>query len=171
VAEASSTDWGEVISAMACDDSTCSDSTSGKLLFWQRGWGGLQSWDNAKAYCESNQAGLAGTGWRLPSISELRSLVIGCGFTATGGSCNITDGECLSTECRDASCDGCPNGSGPTGGCYWDVNLQGDCVWFWSSSLYASSQNGAWGVSFVNGYVSYATVAGARGVRCVRNGP
>jgi hypothetical protein len=33
------------------------------------------SWADAKSYCSANQAGLPGSGWRLPSPGELQSIV------------------------------------------------------------------------------------------------
>lgn len=33
------------------------------------------SWNDAQTYCQNNTAGLPGTGWRLPSVKELQTLV------------------------------------------------------------------------------------------------
>ncbi len=43
-------------------------------LHWQRLVGGGGKFAAAKGYCEGNVPGLAGTGWRLPSVGELRQL-------------------------------------------------------------------------------------------------
>lgn len=44
-------------------------------LTWQRADSGLFTIDGAKTFCTKNTAALPGTGWRLPNIQELRSLV------------------------------------------------------------------------------------------------
>jgi uncharacterized protein (TIGR02145 family) len=144
---------------------TWTDDDSG--LVWQKDWAGTKTWNDAKTYC----ARLTGTGWHLPTISELRSLIRGCAATQTGGSCNVQEGDCLAWSCRDGSCDGCSSGGGPASGCYWDSDLGGNCTWFWSSSLIADDSNDAWYVFFDYGLVNYDYVDGDEGVRCVRPGP
>ena len=77
-------------------------------FFWQiESYPMKLNWFDALKYCE----GLSQKGqhdWRLPSISELRSLIRGCDKTETEGECGITD-ECLSQgdECYNSSCTGC----------------------------------------------------------------
>jgi len=58
------------------------------------------TWDEAKNYCEN-------LGGRLPTISELRTLIQNCPGAETGGECGITD-DCLSYEdCGNDKCGGC----------------------------------------------------------------
>lgn len=109
-----------------------------------QGWG--VPWAAAGTYCTSNAAGLPGVGWRLPSISELRSIIRGSAGTVTGGACAVTD-QCLSaTDCFSyGACAGVPGpgvplcslNGGPTDGRYWDPNLGTAAGWnsSWSSSL------------------------------------
>lgn len=127
-------------------------------------------------YCGENAAALPGSGWRLPTIDELRSLIRGCVFTTTGGTCGVTD-SCLSyySTC-DNGCDSCESEKGPSEGCYWDEDLKGDCSWYASSSLLEdySSPTPAWVVNFADGSVTYCGREGIcydSNVRCVRNGP
>lgn len=66
-------------------DGTITDNSTG--LVWQKCSDGLSgttcttgtiataTWTNALAYCNANTAGLPGTGWRLPNVYELYSLV------------------------------------------------------------------------------------------------
>ena len=165
---------------MTCVDGTCQEGTttsdqvwvdSATGYVWQRADApNNMDWATAKSYCSDNQAGLPGTGWHLPTIGELRSLIRGCPDTMTGGACGVTD-DCLSSSCWSGSCEGCSYQDGPAGGCYWDSNLQGDCGWFWSSSPYEDNPGIAWNVYFGYGYVGNDLVNFDRGVRCVRPGP
>jgi len=135
-------------------------------------------WQSAIDHCDSLVLG-GYDDWRLPSISELRSLIRGCAVTETGGDCGVTD-DCLGLwDCIESDyCGGCSYLDGPTPeGCYWDHALQGDCRWFWSSSKNTSAPSStlAWRVLYYKGTVSiYDTVppdAGSHYARCVRNGP
>jgi hypothetical protein len=44
-------------------------------LTWQQAVPAQMTWANANTYCLQNTDGLAGTGWRLPSIKELQTIV------------------------------------------------------------------------------------------------
>lgn len=141
---------------------------SSSALTWENPpLGGAISWEDARDYCE--RLPLAGGGWRLPSISELRTLVRGCKATEWNGSCGVCD-ACLEWECRDSSCVGCPHGSGPAGGCYWLGALEGVCSWYWSSSPVAGGgDDGAFLIGFGSGLLGVGhTVRDDLVVRCVR---
>jgi len=169
------------------------DSSTG-LVWWQyRPNSGpvnlnqsVATWSEAKTYCANNSASLPGTGWRLPNISELRSLIRGCAATETGGACGIVDicpqcGEhqsCLKwDECKTDGCWDCPycsgcsfrQGPGP-GGYYWDSAFGGDSLdWqgnqeYWSSSLYKDSTDGAFYVKFSSGELSSSSISTFKGV-------
>jgi len=150
------------------DDSgeTWTDSLSG--LTWQvTPPSDLKQWDEAINYCTN--LSLDGGGWHLPTISEYRTLIRGCEATELDGSCGVTD-SCLNLSCRSDLCDGCSDGGGSAGGCYWPSELAGNCDTnsFWSSSAVALNDD-AWMVSFFNGFVGYMnqTIKGGL-VRCVR---
>jgi hypothetical protein len=147
------------------------DPTTG--LCWQD-WtdGGGGYWDDAVAYCAALSLG-GYDDWRLPTISELRSLIRGCPATETGGSCGVVD-TCLSFDCWSARCEGCPVRDASTG-VYASPELGGcggDRCWS-SSHPYPDGRGDsayAWYVQFGNGRVWFGEVT-SMFVRCVRPGP
>jgi formylglycine-generating enzyme required for sulfatase activity len=149
------------------------DPTSG--LCWQEPPApSTMNWDAAVAYCNSLSLGGHGPGsWRLPTISELRSLIRGCPVTETGGACGVTD-SCLREGCGSwGPCNGCSLVGGPgVGGRYWPPELVAFDGWpFWSSSSASDSSSNAWGVYFNYGYVSLSDKTPSYNVRCIRRGP
>lgn len=130
---------------------------------------GLMPWDDAKGYCDMLVTG-GSSDWRMPAISELRSLVRGCPATQTGGSCSIADGACLEWACRDNSCDGCEAYGGPgANGCYWPPELEGTCYEYdWASTVEENSLDGAaWYVEFSGARVGALQYDSSVRVRCV----
>ena len=155
------------------DDDTSDDDTTNDVwtdsisgLTWQvTPSGNYMSWNAAKSYCDSST--LAGGGWRLPTISELRTLIRGCDATVTGGSCGVTD-SCLNESCWNALCRSCNNGDGPNNGCYGPAELPGECDSYWSSSSVAGDAVLKWIVRTSNGSVSSDYVDNYDFARCVR---
>ena len=144
----------------ASSGTPCKDSSSG--LTWSARASTSYPWQNAVDYCNSySEGGLSG--WHLPTISELRTLIKNCSGTVTGGSCGVTD-SCLSSSCQDGSCYSCDN--------YEDGRYSkfGEIGWFWSSSTVSDYTDLAWFVGFYGGYVSgdSKTYDDRSGVRCVR---
>jgi hypothetical protein len=134
---------------------------------WQNGVTVASDWAGAQTYC----AGLSWggySGWSLPDIDQLRSLIRGCADTETGGSCGVTDG-CLDLNCDNAACNNC-SGSGPgPGGAFWPPEISGVISWYWSSSAVADLTGDAWMVSFFSGFVVYLSDGAPQfGARCVR---
>ncbi len=123
----------------------------------------------AKTYC--NDLALGGfTDWRLPRIDELRGLIRGCPATETGGACGVTN-SCTKAACKSAACDGCTEGQGPNGSCYWAPELTGNCRWYWSGDDVQDATTMTWAVVYEGGYIIQAAkmpVIGANNVRCVR---
>ena len=92
-------------------------------LLWSNEASYDMKWSVAEKYCED-------MGGRLPTISELRSLIKNCPVTETGGECMITD-ECVSPVlCNNDACDGCK----PDSDDYGKYSILGLTGWFWSSS-------------------------------------
>jgi len=86
------------------------------------------TWQKAATYCA--ELVLDGqSDFRLPTISELRSLVRGCDLTLPGGACRVSD-SCTSAF-ADCAFDVCSRGCTPgvaykppvEGGCFWDPAL------------------------------------------------
>ena len=124
------------------------------------------SWADAKSHCANLE--LAGGGWHLPTIGELRTMIRGCPATEDGGSCNVEEGDCLAWSCEDGSCSGCSNFGGPADGCYWPDEMEGTCSSYWSSSPVEGAGIYAWYVSFYSGNVDNDGVNDDKRVRCVR---
>jgi len=171
-------DGDEVTSYLSCTDGVCTDPATG-FQWQQTPTGGTMTWDSAITHCDDLT--LDGGGWRLPNISELRSLVRNCGPIETGGACGVKDvctpcGDatvCLASSCyTSANCNpsSCADNGGPTG-CYWPQQLSGTCSWFWSSSTYVYGTYYAWYVHFYGGSVYFSYKTDTSYARCVREGP
>ncbi len=167
---------------LSCSNGVCTDPATG--FEWQETpTGGPMKWKDGKTHC--NELTLDGGGWRLPNISELRSLIRNCSFIETDGVCGVQD-ECLScgvssddvcleyyNSCYEFSfCNPsfCSNDGGPTG-CYWPLELSGTCGLYWSSSPVEDYDFDAWYVNFNGGDVYYYYVHYDYDVRCVRDAP
>jgi len=120
------------------------------------------NWNDAKRYCANlNENGCSN--WRLPTISELRTLIKNCPPTEIGGECKVTD-DCLSYNCRNKACSGCSSSS------YGVYSVFGDTCWLWSSSEQSDARADAWGVLFNDGNISnYYEDGNVLNVRCLRN--
>ena len=148
----------------ATSGTPCKDSTN--LLIWSKKSTDTMKYSPASTYCsDSEMQGYGGFyDWRLPTISELRTLIQNCSSTETGGSCGVTD-SCLSyNECRNDACLGCssdPNGK---------YSKFEDIGWIWSSSIASDDINNAWRIYFNEGRVDRSpnAVDGNYYVRCVR---
>lgn len=142
---------------------TWTDSFSG--LTWQNdGDYKFLKWEDAKSYCDNLI--LAGGGWHLPTISELRSLIRSCDTTELGGACGVTD-SCIDLLCWDENlCGGCDLGGG-SDGCFWPAQLKGYCGEYWSSSEVADDDATAWVVWFDSAIVIFQFDVKNK-VRCVR---
>ena len=151
-------------------------------LMWQAGFIDERfTWSSAIDHCNSLVYG-GYDNWRLPSISELRTLVRGCPDTQTDGDCGVTDSCTDIMECWSFSeCLGCILDGGPaSGGCYWPDQIEGDesneispCYYpYWSSTedTFYSYYSGpsAWIIFFYNAGISSREITSKRRARCVR---
>jgi hypothetical protein len=129
-------------------DDTCPESDkfchSHDGLNWSDASSDTINWDEAVEYCKD-------LGGRLPTISELRTLIQNCPATETGGECGVTDSCLSSSACRDSSCDGCSGGSSNHG----KYSVFGDTGFFWSSSVLSDILDLAWRVDLSCGRVDF----------------
>ena len=151
-------------------------------LMWQVSpTGGEMDQESAQKHCKSLSLG-GKHDWRLPTISELRTLIRGCPATQKGGACDISD-SCLRMEsCGNDACQGCYESQGHglgKNGEFWPPELHGssqqyDCGSYWSSSKAMVEQINfrlSMRVNFDTGQVGNAFFSACRNfnVRCVRN--
>ena len=127
-------------------------------------------WNDAKDYCRDLSIGGFGN-WRLPTISELRSLIRGCPGTQSGGSCPVTDNYTGVLEAFKEKCKGCPSkiGSDPMGA-YWPPELAGKSLFMWWSSSSVESTGLTWVLNFSTAQIFIMNPPNDFGVlvRCVR---
>lgn len=153
-----------------CGGSTIDCYDSENDLIWS-GEDGSKTWEEAQDYCEHYSDEILGDDWRLPTISELRTLVKNCPATQMPpvdgiDSCGVREDSgvtCLAESCQDANCYSCPD----------DYNIEyskfGDRYCLWSSSLRSDDSNYAWFVGFDYGAgVSYSDINNYCDVRCVK---
>ncbi|MCK9523892.1 MAG: DUF1566 domain-containing protein [Proteobacteria bacterium] len=134
---------------------------------------GMEAW-YAMKYCEDLDLN-GRQDWRLPNLSELRSLIRGCPATETGGACPLTS-ECLDIEGGSCYTDGGPTGQclgcpmAEEGDCYSPNQLRG-CSTYWSISPQANSSV-YYRIRFSNASIDFSHVSQEHtsGVRCVRGG-
>jgi Protein of unknown function (DUF1566) len=170
-------------------DKTWTDPTSG--LMWQTWTPDTWTPDTPRletgTYAEAKEMcnGLiyANFGdWRLPSISELRSIVRGCPDTETGGACEVTD-ECSfhSNDCNIGDCDNCPEKDGPytNNNCYWPKEIDildasygeqygHNCDIYWSSTIAPNEPEYAWYLNFRSAEINLIKRLWILPFRCVR---
>lgn len=95
-------------------------------------------WGRAVTYCEN-------LGGRLPTISELRTLIQNCPAIETDGECGVTD-DCLSYEdCWSDACTECEVGNYSVLGYYGT---------FWSSSERSDETVSVWVITFTDGEIT-----------------
>ena len=128
-------------------------------LEWSEKAENEMNWKDAVKYCE-DLTEKDKDDWKLPSIDELRTLVIKCPDSEFQGACPISEevNQLTYTEDLDLDkCDGC-GGS--------NHSKFGDKGWFWSSS---DLENTAWRVDFDDAYIYGQYKEASSSVRCVRN--
>lgn len=169
--DAPSSDSGVSDDDENADGEIWEDSITG--LMWQNDTACYYEWGEAKNYCKNLSWG-GYNDWRLPSISELRSLIRGCEVTETGGACGVTD-DCTNFEkCHNNLCYGWQFDEGEPGpdGYYWPGELKGDGDDFWSSSkaegYITDIYKDGWIINFNSASIFNEDTDSDNDVRCVR---
>lgn len=136
-------------------------------LVWQvEASGDYLDWSAAVAACDA--LALAGWhDWRLPEISELRTLIRGCEETGADGECTASD-DCADMACQTEACWACTTGQGPNQGCFGPEELNEPCLYAWSDTLVTDSLSRAWAVGFSSGFVYKPRIYYSFHARCVR---
>ncbi len=125
-------------------------------LNWSEPSEEVMSWSDAKRHCES----MIG---RLPTISELRTLINNCPSTQPGGACKVDD-NCLSqVSCWSDECLGCSDLNAD------NCSVFNDKGWFWSGSLTEEAETHAWRINFDDGNLGAYDVETQNLVRCVED--
>lgn len=124
---------------------------------------GLRSGVVAAAQSCSAAGVASGESFRLPTISELRTLVQGCSATTPEGSCEVTT-SCNSVGCYSDSCQGC--GGVSNGTCYAARSLLPSCARAWSSTVV--SGDSVWSLDFQAASVLPLEPGGSANALCVR---
>ncbi|MCK5805391.1 MAG: DUF1566 domain-containing protein [Lentisphaeria bacterium] len=106
--------------------------------------------------------------WRLPTINELRALIVGCPNMETGGACEVTDSCLYMDYCDGDDCGACPWEQGPSDGCYWPAEMQGECAYYWSVSEIADRDGFVWTMHYAHAGLGSKDKDGISFVRCIR---
>jgi len=141
---------------------------------------GLWTFRQAEAYCAQLVLGNRDD-WRLPTIDELRTLIVDCPERQLGGACRVSEG-CLDKDCWEQRfCGHCNERQGPADGCYLQPDTwEGSCTdaWFhWSASPFNGLTDHFWVVRFQggglfdDGVVGFNEELGDGAVRCIAGEP
>ena len=151
--------------ASSATEYSCVYKDSTTPYIWSERYDAM-AWQAAVDKCTSLNAGNYGgysSGWHLPDIDELRTLLIAdrvtnnCKVSAASGCLSYSScwscSTCTQTGTQSSSGTGCSSwGTSYSDGRYSKFGEDG---WFWSSSTTSDNTDGAWYVGFDNGYVSY----------------
>lgn len=146
-------------------------------LIWSSSSSNYMKWSEAENHCKNLKEGGFNKDWRIPTISELRTLIQNCSRTATNGTCNVTD-ECLAAystanpKCYDINvCTSSTNASNEK--CKYDSNKKGQYSKFgedsslWSSSEQKEDNNKVWFIKFKEAEIESQKKTLTGMVRCV----
>ncbi|NLH48437.1 MAG: DUF1566 domain-containing protein [Myxococcales bacterium] len=133
----------------------------------------IQTWFDVKEYCENLELAEYGD-WRLPTISELRTLIRDCAKTIVGGECHVTD-ECTDYyECKNNACSGCSNpGSSGEDYIFWPSELIGEPYYnYWSATEVTDIEQWVYIADYYSAAITTCDYINTLGnflqIRCVR---
>jgi hypothetical protein len=127
-------------------------------------------WPEVEPYCAALVLD-GSSGFRVPTLDELRTLVRNCPATVTGGPCGLGD-DCNTDACwteNGLACRSC----GVTETCYWPDWIEGMCGDYWTRTRFIEPNNddaNRFFVSFTGaGFLFHPEQSGNRSrIRCVR---
>ena len=138
----------------------CKDSTD---YIWSELYKEM-TWQQAKNHCSNlnslNYGGFS-SGWHLPTVDELRTLIKNCDDTKSGGICRVTK-SCLTSYCWDLDDCSCTRLAFPK------YSKFGDKEMLWSSSAVSNYSDLAWFVNFSDASVRNTEMSDPIQFRCVR---
>jgi hypothetical protein len=135
---------------------------------WQKDPNVQITWAEAMKDCDELM--LAGyDDWKLPSVDELRAMIVGCDKSSPGGACKVSTTCYKESTCfSDSTCWGC--GTKPD--CYLDAIFPEPCRAYWSSTAADAKQMNtprAWYVTYYDGGIQVAEQSDSNEWgRCVR---
>lgn len=139
---------------------------SGNLI-WSSRSASPADWDIAKSKCATYSEGKFTSGWKLPTINELRGIIQNCDKTKAGGDCQVTN-ECSSDSCYTNGL--CNKVFGDICTPSLEHSPFGETEKLWSVTDQSNDPNTAWYVDFNNGEIGYAATNNNYEIyyRCVR---
>lgn len=146
-------------------ETPCKDSANGRI--WSARAQYAKEWSEAKTYCADLEEGGYPKGtWQLPTISDLRTIIVKCTYNMPEGSCGVTD-ECTTSSCYDQLlCNSTTHSEckSDTSGCGSHSKLcETNSLW----SLSQKDGSSIWVVKFSEGNIGSASTNDTRYVRCV----
>ena len=152
-------------------ETPCKDSANGRI--WSARSALFKTWSEAKEYCANLEEGGYPQGtWQLPTINDLRTIIVKCTYNMPDGNCGVTD-DCTASSCyNNLNCNNtnhseCKSDNNSNDGCGSHSKLC-ETSPLWSSST-KDNNNNAWFVKFSEGNIGYTSTDNntTRPVRCV----
>ena len=142
-----------------CSPSGAKPCILGKLI-WSETKKTKLSQGGCNTQCTNLNEGGYSSGWRLPTINELRMLVQNCSKTVSlpEGVCQVSD-DCIQTSCKTESDCKCSSGA--------DYSKLGDTDSLWSGTKVESNMSAAWYINFSNAYIDSTNTSDKKSARCV----
>ncbi len=155
-----------------CSVNPATPCKSGNLI-WSSRSADTTDLDTAKSKCAKHKEGTFTSGWRLPTINELRTVIRNCTTTEPGGNCRVTN-ECPYLEHESLICytnQSCKKVFGDICSTSVEHSPFGEKGKLWSATTIGYDPTQAWYVGFKNGEIGYSATNNNYEIyyRCVHN--
>ena len=140
-----------------CSVNPATPCKSGNLI-WSSRSADTTDLDTAKSKCAKHKEGTFTSGWRLPTINELRTVIRNCTTTEPGGNCRVTN-ECPYLEHESLICytnQSCKKVFGDICSTSVEHSPFGEKGKLWSATTIGYDPTQAWYVGFKNGEIGYS---------------